>query len=142
MKKDYIASRSIVVNAPASRVWQALTRPELVKRYLFGTEMAADWKVGGAITYRGQWQGKAYEDKGTVLVYEPEKRLRSTYFSSMSGLEDRPENYNTVSYELSEAGGRTTLTVTQDNNPSPESAEHSGKNWEMVLEGLKKVVES
>ncbi len=142
MKKDYIVSRSIVVNAPASRVWQALTRPELVKRYLFGTDMAADWRVGGAITYRGQWQGKAYEDKGTVLVYEPEKRLRSTYFSSLSGLEDRPENYNTVTYELSEAGGRTTLTLSQDNNPSPESAEHSGKNWEMVLEGLKKVVES
>jgi len=123
-------------------VWQALTRPELVKQYLFGTEMTADWRVGGAITYRGQWEGKPYQDKGSVLAFEPEKRLRSTYFSSLSGLEDKPENYNTVTYELAEAKGRTTLTVTQDNNPSPESAEHSAKNWAMVLEGLKKLVES
>jgi len=142
MKRDYIAKRSIVVNAPAARVWQALTRPELVKQYLFGTEMTADWRVGGAITYRGQWEGKPYQDKGSVLAFEPEKRLRSTYFSSLSGLEDKPENYNTVTYELAEAKGRTTLTVTQDNNPSPQSAEHSAKNWAMVLEGLKKLVES
>ena len=142
MKRDYLAKKSIVVNAPAARVWQALTRPELVKQYLFGTEMTADWRVGGAITYRGQWEGKPYQDKGSVLAFEPEKRLRSTYFSSLSGLEDKPENYNTVTYELAEAKGRTTLTVTQDNNPSPESAEHSAKNWAMVLEGLKKLVEN
>jgi uncharacterized protein YndB with AHSA1/START domain len=142
MKNNYIAKRSIIVGAPASRVWQALVRPELVKKYLFGTEMTADWRVGGAITYRGQWEGKTYQDKGSVLAYEPEKRLRTTYFSSMSGLEDKPENYSTVTYELSEAGGRTTVTITQDNNPTPESAEHSGRNWQVVLEGLKKVVES
>lgn len=141
MRNDHFAKRSIVVNAPASRVWQALIRPELVKRYLFGTEMTADWRVGGAVTYRGQWEGKAYQDKGSVLVYEPEKRLRTTYFSSMSGLEDKPESYSTVTYELSEAGGWTTLTVTQDNNPSPESAEHSAQNWELVLANLKNVVE-
>jgi uncharacterized protein YndB with AHSA1/START domain len=142
MKGNYVASKSIIVNAPADRVWRALTRPELVKQYLFGTEMAADWRVGGAITYRGQWEGKAYQDKGSVLVFEPERRLQTTYFSSLSGLEDRPENYATVTYELSEAGGRTTLAVSQDNNPSPESAEHSARNWAMVLEGLKKVVEN
>jgi uncharacterized protein YndB with AHSA1/START domain len=142
MGRNYLARKSIVVNAPAARAWQALVRPELVRQYLFGTEMTADWRVGGAITYRGQWEGKAYQDKGSVLVFEPERRLQTTYFSSLSGLEDKAENYNTVTYELAESEGRTTLTVTQDNNSSPESAEHSAKNWEMVLAGLKKVVES
>ena len=142
MKKTYIAKKSLVVNAPAARVWQALTRPELVREYLFGTEMTADWRVGGAITYRGQWEGKAYEDKGSVLILEPEKRLQTTYFSPLAGLEDKPENYSTVTYDLTEVKGRTTLTVAQDNNPSPESAEHSAKNWAMVLEGLKKLLES
>jgi uncharacterized protein YndB with AHSA1/START domain len=142
MNKSYTAQKSIVINAPAVRVWQALTRPELVKQYLFGTQMTADWRVGGAITYRGQWEGKAYEDKGSVRIFEPEKRLQTTYYSPLSGREDKPENYSTVTYDLVEAKGRTTLTVTQDNNPSPESAEHSAKNWAMVLEGLKKLLES
>jgi uncharacterized protein YndB with AHSA1/START domain len=141
MKKTYTARQSIRIQAPAARVWQALTRPELVKQYLFGTDLTADWRVGGAITYRGQWEGKPYEDKGAVKMFEPERRLQTTYFSSLSGLEDKPENYNTVTYELSESDGGTTLTVTQDNNASQESAEHSAKNWAMVLEGLKKVLE-
>ncbi len=141
MPESFTAQQSIAIRAPASRVWQALTRPELVKQYLFGTEMTADWRVGGAITYRGIWEGKPYEDKGTVKAFQPEKLLRSTYFSALSGLEDKPENYATVTYRLSEAGDRTTLTVSQDNNPSRESAEHSAKNWAMVLEGLKKLLE-
>jgi uncharacterized protein YndB with AHSA1/START domain len=142
MEKTYTAKKSIVLNVAAARVWQALTRPELVKQYLFGTEMTADWRVGGAITYRGQWEGKPYEDKGSVKIFEPEKRLQTTYFSSLAGVEDKPENYQTVTYELSAAKGGTTLTITQDNNPSPESAEHSARNWGMVLDGLKKLLES
>ena len=141
MKRDYIAKRSIVVNAPAARVWQALTRPELVKQYFFGTEMTADWRVGGAITYRGQWEGKSYVDKGAVKVFEPERLLVTTYFSSLSGSEDKPENYNTVTYRLAESEGRTTLTIIQDNNPTREAADHSAANWAVVLEALKILVE-
>jgi uncharacterized protein YndB with AHSA1/START domain len=142
MKHSYAAKKSVVVNAPAAKVWQALTRPEMVKQYLFGTDLTADWRVGGALTYRGQWEGKPYEDKGTVLAFQPEKLLKTTYFSSFSGLEDRPENYNTVTYKLSEKKGRTTLAVSQDNNRTRESAEHSAKNWAMVLDALKKMLET
>jgi uncharacterized protein YndB with AHSA1/START domain len=142
MPESFLAQKSIQIRSPASRVWQALIRPELVKQYLFGTEMTADWRVGGAITYRGQWEGKPYQDKGEVKAIEPERLLQTTYFSPLSGREDRPENYATVTYRLSQAKGLTTLTVSQDNNPSRESAEHSARNWAMVLEGLKKLVES
>jgi uncharacterized protein YndB with AHSA1/START domain len=141
MKKTYTARQSIVIRAPAAKAWEALTRPELVKRYLFGTQMTADWRVGGAVTYRGQWQGRLYEDKGEVKIYQPERVLQTTYFSSLSGLEDKPENYNTVTYELSEKDGSTTVTVTQENIPSRESADHSSANWGTVLQGLKKLLE-
>ena len=141
MQETFTARQSIAIRSPAARVWEALTRPELVKRYLFGTEMTADWRVGGALTYRGQWQGRSYEDQGEVRIFRPEKLLQTTYFSALSGREDKPENYSIVTYELSEADGSTTLTVTQDNNPSRESADHSAKNWAVVLDGLKKLLE-
>lgn len=101
----------------------------------------SDWKVGSPIAYRGTWQGTSYEDKGTILALEPGRLLKSTYWSSMSGLEDKPENYNTVTYALSEVDGVTTLTVTQDNNRTRESAAHSEGNWAMVLKGLKELLE-
>ena len=142
MNKTFTSKSAITINAPASKVWDALTKPELIKQYLFGTEVTTDWQVGSPITYKGEWEGKAYEDKGKVLQIEKEKLLVSTFWSSLSGLADIPENYKTVRYELSADDKGTRLTITQDNNNSQEEADHSGQNWKMVLEGIKKLVES
>ncbi len=141
MSTGTIAKASTTINAPVSKVWDALTKPELIKQYLFGTEVSTDWKVGSPITYKGTWQGKDYEDKGKILEIDPGKRLVSTFWSSLSGVPDTPENYNTVRYELAPAGNATRLTVTQDNNPTPEEASHAEQNWQTVLDGLKKLVE-
>ena len=141
MNKPFIAKAAITINVPTSKVWDALTNPLLIKQYLFGTEVTTDWQVGSPITYTGTWEGKAYEDKGRVLQNEPGKLLVSTFWSSLSGLPDTPENYKTVRYELSTEGNGTRLTVTQDNNDSQEEANHSEQNCRMVLEGLKKLLE-
>ncbi len=140
-KSLYVATVSITVNAPASKVWQALTDPQLIKQYLFGTEVTTDWRAGSPITYSGVWQGKPYKDKGKILQVEPEKLLVSTFWSALAGLPDLPENYQTVRYELSPEGSGTRLTLIQDNNDTQESADHSAGNWKMVLDGLKKLVE-
>jgi uncharacterized protein YndB with AHSA1/START domain len=141
MDKKNVAKAEIMIVAPIAKVWEAITKPELVKQYLFGTDMTADWRVGGKITYRGEWEGKTYEDKGTILELEPQKRLVSTYWSSMSGLADVPENYKTVSYILSEEHGGTKMTIIQDNNATQTEADHSEQNWTMVLTKLKEVAE-
>ena len=142
MNQKFVANTEASINAPAARVWEALTNPELIKQYLFGTEVTTDWRVGSPITYKGEWQGKPYEDKGKVLQIEPEKLLVSTFWSSLSGLTDTPENYNTVRYELSPAGDGTKLTITQDNNSTQEEANHSQQNWNMVLGKLKELLEN
>lgn len=141
MNKTLIAKATTTLNAPPSKVWEALTQPELIKQYLFGTQVTTDWKVGSPITYKGVWKGKAYEDKGKVLQVEPGKLLVSTFWSSLLGVPDVPENYKTVRYELSPEGGGTRLTITQDNNATQEEADHSGENWNTVLDGLKKLLE-
>jgi uncharacterized protein YndB with AHSA1/START domain len=133
--------KSILIGAPPAKVWQALTDPAMVKQYLFGTDMSADWRVGGRITYRGEWEGKQYEDGGEILELVPEKILKSTYWSSMSGTEDKPENYVTVTYKLEERDSGTLLTIIQDNNKTAEGAEHSGSNWQWVLGKMKEVIE-
>ncbi len=142
MATKLIAEASTTIHAPASKVWNALTKPELIKQYLFGSDVVTDWKEGSPIYYRGEWQGKPYEDKGTVLHVEREKRLVSTHWSPLSGVADSPENYHTVTYLLSEHDGKTDVTIRQDNNGSEEEKAHSEENWKMVLAGLKKLVES
>lgn len=135
------ATASILLNATPQRVWEALTDPAQIKEYLFGTTTTTDWKKGSPITYTGEWEGKAYEDKGTIIDIQPEKLLHTTYYSSMSGKDDEPENYSNVIYKLDADGDKTRLTITQDNAGDEASKEHSQNNWNMVLESLKKMVE-
>jgi uncharacterized protein YndB with AHSA1/START domain len=141
--KNHLTGRvSTTIEAPAERVWAALTRPEMIKQYFFGTDAHTSWQPGTPIRFTGEWQGKQYEDKGTVLAFEPSKLLRYTYWSSMGGMEDKPENYATVTYELQPLNDAVTeLTIIQENIPDEKMREHSEGNWAKVLEQLKELLE-
>src|SRR5512142_1366130 len=134
MNSKLTAKATTMIAAPVSKVWQALVNPEIIKQYLFNTDVISDWKVGSPILYRGEWQGKPFEDKGKILKIEPEKLLVSTHWSPLSGVADSPENYHTVTYMLSDMGDSTAVTLTQDNNASEEEKEHSEQNWKAVLD--------
>ncbi|TML17006.1 MAG: SRPBCC domain-containing protein [Actinobacteria bacterium] len=128
-----VATAEAEIHAPRSKVWRALTDPEQIQKYML--------KPGSRITWKGEYEGKTYEDKGEVLEVVQDRRLKVTHFSPLSGKEDAPENYHTLVYELKENDGKTHVSLSQDNNPSDEAAEHSRANWEKMLSALKEVVE-
>jgi len=138
---DHVAVAETEINASRDDVWTALTDPNEIEKYMFGSHVQSDWREGGYIVWKGQYEGKPYEDHGKILEIERPRRLRLTHFSPMSGKQDLPENYHTILYELEEAGDGTKVTLSQDNNSSAEEAEHSRANWQQMLSGLKQVVE-
>jgi uncharacterized protein YndB with AHSA1/START domain len=138
---DHVASATIEIAAPPGEVWTALTDPEQIEKYMFGSQVMTDWQPGSPIVWKGEYEGKKYEDKGEIVEIEPERRLKVTHFSPLSGEEDIPANYHTVLYELENRGQKTRVSLSQDNNSSEEAAEHSKANWEKMLAGLKEVVE-
>jgi uncharacterized protein YndB with AHSA1/START domain len=106
-----------------------------------------DWQVGSPITWSGEWQGKAYSDKGKILALEPERKLSYSHWSPLSGTSDEPDNYHVIEVFLNEAEGGTSVRLTQSNQSGEVTdddrkarAEYE-KNWRTVLEGLKRVVE-
>ena len=138
----YTSSCSVVVNAPLEKIWSALTRPEIIKQYFFGTNLVTDdWKVGSPLFFRGEWEGKAYEDRGKVLSFEPLKSLSFDYWSAFSGLEDRPELRQIIRYDLLAIREGVQITVHQSNCDTQERADHSMSNWKNVLQSLKKLLE-
>jgi uncharacterized protein YndB with AHSA1/START domain len=139
---NIVKQTTIEFEAPIGKVWEGLTDPKIVKQYFFGTDLKSDYKVGSPITFSGEWDGKTYQDGGVILEIEAPRLLKYTYWSSMAGTEDKPENYNDITYELSEAGGITKLVITQEGIKSQEAAEHSEQNWTMVFDGLKKVLKN
>jgi uncharacterized protein YndB with AHSA1/START domain len=141
MKSNITGKASIDIEASAQKVWEALTTPALIRQYFFGTTTVSDWKEGSSLIFKGEWQGKTYEDHGIILKVIPNKLFKYNYWSSMSGMEDKPENYADITYELSEKDDVTTLTILQDNIPDENMKEHSQQNWKKVMTGLKELVE-
>jgi uncharacterized protein YndB with AHSA1/START domain len=142
------ASASTTIAAARGRVWNALTDPQLIRQYFMNTTVNTDWQVGHPITFTGTWQDKEYEDKGSILSFEPEEELSFSHWSPLTGTDDTPDNYHVVRITLSDDDGGTRVTLEQSNlnggvtDADRKSREDYEKNWKGVLDGLKKVVES
>jgi uncharacterized protein YndB with AHSA1/START domain len=137
-------SDSIVkISAPASKVWLALTVPDLVKQWQYGSDLLTTWKVGSPIIFRNEWNGQVFEQKGSVLEFLPESRLKYSLFFPRPGVEDSPEHYFFMTYELTESDGVTSLLVRQE-DPRPAQPDESpaGDEGPDVLSSLKELVEA
>jgi uncharacterized protein YndB with AHSA1/START domain len=141
-EQQYDAAVTLDINAPLEEVWNALVSPDQIKQYMHGADTVTDWGIGNPIVWRGEWQGKSYEDKGVILAFAPPTLLKYTHWSPLGGSADKPENYHTVSYELSGGVDTTKLRLVQGNNPTPAAADNMAKNaWGPMLQNLKKLLE-
>jgi uncharacterized protein YndB with AHSA1/START domain len=142
MNHSLSVSASIQVNAPASKVWEALTNPEIIKQYLFGTETITDWKVGSDIVFQGEYNGVTYKDKGTVQQNIPDELLSYLYWSSFMGIEDTPDNYSLVTCAIKSIdANHSEFTWTQKGFANEESHKHSESGTEEFLKGMKTIIE-
>jgi uncharacterized protein YndB with AHSA1/START domain len=149
MTAPRIISNTITINAPAAKVWGALTQPEFTRVYLFGCAPVTDWQAGSQLDWTGTFDGVEMTPvKGKIVSIEPQKELAYTTFDPFSKIEDVPENYLTVTYLLSEAGSQTLLTVTQgDYNTVAEGDRRfeeasAGGGWQPILEQIKTLAEA
>lgn len=142
MSANFIAKSSTTIDAPISKVWDALINPSVIKKYMFGTEVISDWNVNSPIIWQGIWKDKPYQDKGVILQIIPEQLLQYSHFSPLSGEADLPENYHTMTYHLKMQNNVTEILLTQDNNDSEEEQQHSQQMWDAMLVGLKKLLEN
>ena len=141
---------SISINALPQKVWDALINPEKTKIYMFGCETVSDWKVGSQLLWKANYEGKEMVFvKGNIIEIEDFKKLVYTVFDPNSTMEDIPQNYLTVTYELIFDENNTTLNVTQGDYNSVAEGEkrykesyNNGEGWNPILVGIKKVVEA
>ena len=140
MQKHFVITYKTIVKASPQKTWEALTNPELVKQYFFGSILTTSWEPGSPIYFTGDWEGKPYRDKGVVQQFIPNQFLSYTYLSNWSGLPDEPDNYLMVTYELEANEEGTLLKITQSNYDATR-AEHSLNNWKQVMDKMKKLIE-
>ncbi len=136
-------SDSIVkILAPASKVWLALTVPELVKQWQYGADLLTTWEPGTPIVFWNEWNGQTFEQEGTVIEFTPESRLKYSLFAPRPDLQDIPEHHFFMTYELTESGGATSVLIRQeDPRPSPPDESSGVEEGPDVLSLLKELVE-
>lgn len=146
-----IVKNSITINAPASEVWDALVNPEQTKKYMFGCETVSDWRPGSALLWKGNYEGNEMVFvKGKIVEIQPGKFLAYTTIDPNNvSIEDKPENYLTVTYDLKTDNGQTILTVTQGDFSTVAEGEkryneafNGGEGWNPVLTEIKKLLEA
>lgn len=140
MSASFIATSAIDLPVPPAQVWEALTSPAMIRQYMFGAELSGEWKQGGTVTYRGEWDGTPFEDKGDIIEIDPPRSLKVNYYSAMSGQPDTPDNRQLITYSLAPVAAGTRLTVSQAGNPTQEAATAAEGNWAMTLDALKSLL--
>ncbi len=141
---------TIRINASPEKVWNALINPAETKKYMFGCETVSDWQSGSALLWEGEWEGKKMVFvKGSITRIEPGSHLAYTVIDPNNpAVADTPENYLTVTYDLTEEDGGTLLTVTQGDYSKVADGErryaesyNGGEGWNPILEKIKAQVE-
>ncbi|MTI32278.1 SRPBCC domain-containing protein [Xanthovirga aplysinae] len=142
MNREYISKASIEINAPKSKVWEALVKPEIAKKYFFGAEVITEWKEGSPIQFKGEFNGNKYEEKGTLLKVRPNIQLQYTHWSNLEGIPDKSENYRIWTFDIMEKERITQLTVSEDNIPTEKKRKRSNEFWNGVLLNIKQILEN
>ena len=138
-----IFNKTVNINTPISKVWDALTNPDLMKKWMSETEIRiiTDWKVGSPLLIQGNLHGINFENKGTVLQFEFEKILQYSHLSSLSRLPDELENYSVFEFRVAPIENQTALSLTLSNFPTETICKHLAFYWNVTLEVLKRMIE-
>jgi uncharacterized protein YndB with AHSA1/START domain len=135
------AKASRLIPAGPAEVWETLTSREGMKVYMMGAEVQTDWRVGHPITMRGEYNGKAFQDRGEIRSFEPWKRLSYTHTSGAA-----PGQTHIVTIELAPQGAATEVIITQENpdgSVQPADRERRAdydRTWAAMLEKLEQAV--
>jgi len=133
----------IYIKTTPERLWQAITDPEMRRKYTFGVGVYSDWKPGSP------YQAKAGAEtispsmaiaEGENLEVDPPRRLVQSYRALWSD-DVKGEGTSRVTWEIEPVGDSCLLTVTHDQLREGANDELFG-GWPMVLSGLKTLLET
>lgn len=131
----------LYIKATPERVWDAITKPELVAKFFLGAQIESTFEVGSPLRSFSPDRSEMWGDN-TVLECEPPTKLVQSW-RSLYDPELAAEPESRVSWEIeAQPGGFSRLTLTHDRlDASPRTAE-SVRGWSYILSSLKTLIET
>jgi uncharacterized protein YndB with AHSA1/START domain len=133
----------IYIKTTPERLWEAITNPEMRRKYTFGVGVHSDWKPGSP--YKAETGSETISPamaiaEGENLEVDPPRRLVQSFRALWSD-DVKREGTSRVTWEIEPIGDSCRLTVTHDQLREGANAELYG-GWPMVLSGLKTLLET
>lgn len=138
-------STTITINSDTGKVWNTLTNAKLMKKWMGEPEMKievdTDWAINSPILISGFHHIK-FVNKGLILQYDKEKKLKYSHLSSVSRLPDITENYTVLEFVLIPLGKKTQLTLNIENFPTETIRKHLEFYWRTTVVMIKEAAEN
>jgi uncharacterized protein YndB with AHSA1/START domain/DNA-binding transcriptional ArsR family regulator len=133
----------IYIKTTPERLWQAITDPEMRRKYTFGLRIESDWTPGSNYTgiAGASTTGLGFAIlEGENLEVDPPHRLVQSFRALWSD-DVRNEGTSRVTWAVEPVGDSCRLTVTHDQLREGGNDEIYG-GWMMILSGLKTLLET
>jgi uncharacterized protein YndB with AHSA1/START domain len=135
MEKVY----EIYIRTTPEKLWEAITDPEIRRKYNFGATVNSDWKVGSRLQLGVPDAGMELGG-GEVLESDPPHRLVHTMTALWSD-EVKAEGVSRVTWEINQVEDSCQLILTHDQLREGANDQIFG-GWPMILSGLKTWLET
>jgi uncharacterized protein YndB with AHSA1/START domain len=127
----------IYIKTSPERLWEAITDPEMRRKYNFGAVVTSSWTPGSR--YQGVGGGTPILE-GENLEVDPPRRLVQS-FNALWGEDVKREGTSRVTWEIEPVGDSCRLTVTHSQLREGANPQLYG-GWPMILSGLKTLLET
>lgn len=128
------------IASTAEKVFEAITRPELARRY-WGHENVSDWKPGAKWEHVRANDERTVELVGEVVETSPPTRLVITWANASQAAD--PDAYSRVTFDIEPYDDMVRLTVSHDELQAGSGmANGVQKGWPVVLSSLKSFLET
>jgi uncharacterized protein YndB with AHSA1/START domain len=128
------------IHATADKVFEAITRPDLARRY-WGHENVSDWQPGSRWEHIRANDERTVELVGKVIEASLPRRLVISWANASQ--EADPASYSRVTFDIEDYDDMVKLTVTHDDLITDSGmAKGVSKGWPMVLSSLKSFLET
>ncbi len=129
------------IRTSPEKVFDAITRPDMARRYWGHENVSDDWQPGSTWQHVRTDAARTVDLVGEVLESDPPRRLVISWANESQ--KDDPDQYSRVTFEIEAQGDTVKLTVShEDLQPGSGMLNGISKGWPHVISSMKSYLET
>ena len=129
------------IRTTPDKVFEAITRPEIARRYWGHENISDDWQPGSEWRHVRTNPARSVDLVGKVLESDPPRRLVLSWANESQ--QDDPAQFSRVIFDIDQQDRMVRLTVTHEYlQPGSGMLKGITEGWPLVLSSMKSLLET